>query len=377
MGMRATALPQHFFISYSRDDETYVARLKRRFEANGIPVWIDTRDVVPGSQNWERSVRQALDVSFALILVASPRAAKSEYVQTELALAKDKGLSTIPIWVTGNRWLECVPLSAGHIQHIDLRSAKFPLGVKVLVRHLLQVIAQKKPRHALVRNPFAKTRRSPGLRQYVSIFPNESDDRKLAAFDPGAFDSLQNLLGELHANYLAHKFPPLSYGHRWVLQDRTQRGQFVAPQRILAPWAWLQRPLKPISRTAPGWGREPLAAYGLTSESVFVVVEPDLPNRFGRSLRQNAFGLALNNSELLAEVLYGPGKQPWPAYRAGYLKLAPVAAIEPTRFAHTVVVEDPWAGHELAGNVLTETRKRFDLKSFEKAHAGPRRRLHR
>ena len=75
----------HAFLSYSRKDSHIVDRIRHTLERAEIPVWLDTEQLVPGTPNWEVAITEALDEAFALILVASPDAKASPYVQGEIA----------------------------------------------------------------------------------------------------------------------------------------------------------------------------------------------------------------------------------------------------------------------------------------------------
>src|SRR6266446_2547174 len=63
--------PLHIFLSYARGDEFYVDRLRTDLQKHGLPIWIDTERLGPGTPNWERSLRRALEHSYAAILTAS------------------------------------------------------------------------------------------------------------------------------------------------------------------------------------------------------------------------------------------------------------------------------------------------------------------
>ena len=49
------------FISYSRQDITFVKRLRNDLAQAGIPVWIDHEALQPGTGNWEKAIRAGFE----------------------------------------------------------------------------------------------------------------------------------------------------------------------------------------------------------------------------------------------------------------------------------------------------------------------------
>ncbi|HEY6284761.1 MAG TPA: toll/interleukin-1 receptor domain-containing protein [Ktedonobacteraceae bacterium] len=103
------SLAPHVFVSYSRDDEVFLQRLVADLQAHGIMVWIDKSGIPPGTSDWEDALRAAISTSQAVILIASPKSRKSNYVRDELSLAKSYEHPIYPIWVEGTVWIECIP----------------------------------------------------------------------------------------------------------------------------------------------------------------------------------------------------------------------------------------------------------------------------
>lgn len=84
------------FISYSRSDARFVDRLDAGLKALGFTTWVD-RGKLEGGQNWEREVQSAIDRSRAMIVVLSPPAAQSVYVQAEYSYGLDKKKAIVPL----------------------------------------------------------------------------------------------------------------------------------------------------------------------------------------------------------------------------------------------------------------------------------------
>ena len=122
---------------------------------------------------------------------------------------------------------------------------------------------------------------------------------------------------------------------------------------------------KSIVEYAPYWGRAELSQYGLSQGTKWIVSQPEKPNSYGNTARETAYLLAINNYDLLEEVFKGPGKQPHPSYRAGFLEVAPINEITLSRFHNLFVVLDEWTGRPFAGHVLMETSQEFDLQQAQ------------
>jgi hypothetical protein len=110
----------HVFISYSHDDGGYAHRLEAALKERGFAVWIDDR-IDYGTQ-WPRVIEESLDACAALILLMSPRAKGSNWVQNELARAQDKGKPILPLLLEGDNWL-----AVQATQYVDVRGGDLPL----------------------------------------------------------------------------------------------------------------------------------------------------------------------------------------------------------------------------------------------------------
>jgi HEAT repeat protein len=86
----------HVFVSYTHEDEDFVADLVHHVEGAGIAVWVGGPKWRAG-EDWHEEVDQAIRDAFALILVLTPEAVSSEYVAYEWALAMGLGKSLIPV----------------------------------------------------------------------------------------------------------------------------------------------------------------------------------------------------------------------------------------------------------------------------------------
>ena len=70
------------FLSYSRKDYYFAESLAFHLLRQGVPVWLDVRDLEPG-KDWERGLEEALDAAPVVVLVVSPDSMQSPHVRGE------------------------------------------------------------------------------------------------------------------------------------------------------------------------------------------------------------------------------------------------------------------------------------------------------
>lgn len=86
-----------YFISYShRDAGTYAVELNRQLALRGFRCFLDRRRLPPG-EPLDSGIRRGIRNARALLLVASPAALESGYVQRELTECLRRGVRIIPI----------------------------------------------------------------------------------------------------------------------------------------------------------------------------------------------------------------------------------------------------------------------------------------
>lgn len=120
------------FISHSsRDRDFVVARLKPALEACGLEAWCSSTDLKIAA-NWEQQIRAALARADWFVVVLSPDAQRSEWVQAETHWAVEHLMGrVIPIMARSCRPVD-LHLRLGTLQFVDFR-ADFGLAVRDLV----------------------------------------------------------------------------------------------------------------------------------------------------------------------------------------------------------------------------------------------------
>jgi hypothetical protein len=89
----------HVFISYKRSDQGYARRLANDLRGHGFDVWIDDR--IDFGERWWQTIVQAIKDCGAFVVVMSPEAEKSEWVEKEIMLAKREPKPILPLLLKG------------------------------------------------------------------------------------------------------------------------------------------------------------------------------------------------------------------------------------------------------------------------------------
>src|SRR5262249_44498056 len=99
----------HIFLSYShRSDADYATRLAAHIAAAGLPVWLD-RKVVSGDR-WHEVTRDKVDSCAATVVVMTPPAEASPWVNREIARAEVNGKPIFPLLLAGSPFFRLADL---------------------------------------------------------------------------------------------------------------------------------------------------------------------------------------------------------------------------------------------------------------------------
>lgn len=372
--MDAYQLPLHVFLSYSRQNEA----VRHALERVNVPLWIDTKNLVPGTPNWEAAIRAAIRSAHCVVLLCSPDARQSPFVQAELALAQHYKIPIIPAWIEGDSWIDSAPLSLSQTQYIDLRANQEPSAFDLLQYRIAALINNRMPKHAVIDDCFAGwydrslSYHASGFPAYISIILDERPSRhtppekqrkeQMVVFDPKAYPTTQGILDDLFMSYLSSRVGPLSYGKEWIIQGRSmkEKGRGINPDRIIAPWSFVEVGWsRPIAEYDISWAMRAPSQYDLVGGSVWDIKwarNIDMGSLYGQPL-----GLAVNSDDLYETAMYGDGKQPILLEVAGYLERAKVQDVDLKRYRHAIVIQNNFGR---AASVMRETGKKFDKNSY-------------
>lgn len=93
----------HVFVSYSTKNSEYAYKLADKLRTQGFDVWIDNAEL-RSSDNWWESIVLALRSCNAVIVIMTPEAKQSKWVQREVTLADNWNKPTFPVLLAGENW---------------------------------------------------------------------------------------------------------------------------------------------------------------------------------------------------------------------------------------------------------------------------------
>ncbi len=125
------------FISYAREDGQFVGHLCGALREAGYTPWLD-RESIPGSSEWLVEINKGIDNAGAVIVVLSPAACASKFVEEELQYAQKSNRPVVPLQFRqcqlsyGMLWL-------GQRQYVDLTNDTFLGALQRLDQSLKQL----------------------------------------------------------------------------------------------------------------------------------------------------------------------------------------------------------------------------------------------
>lgn len=294
---------QQIFISYSRRDKIFVDRLMSNLEDVGFNLWRDTENLEAGTPSWERAIREAIQEAGAIILVASPDALKSDFVQGEIGLSRLYNCPIFPIWAQGEQWINCVPLDMVNYQYVDGRDPNYAAGLDELMKGLSKLFDISEGSITL------------GLPTHEKIEVN------LAQFETGF-----NILSYVWLNHLQGWYDPFSYGREWIIAN-------VHTKQIAMPWQWLtidaSNPEAVMQMNLLA-GSISYIEFGIHSNSYWAIWD-------ARRLRASA--LFLNDDNLRNHLLSRNGLSDIPALvKAEKLQRQAISETNPMSYKHKIVI---------------------------------------
>jgi hypothetical protein len=87
------------FVSFSREDREYVDRLLEAFDERNIKYWLDEQTGTAGRS--VRVITRKLEAAIAVVVVMTPDAKQSRWVETELQYALDLPRPVVPLLLRG------------------------------------------------------------------------------------------------------------------------------------------------------------------------------------------------------------------------------------------------------------------------------------
>ncbi|MBL7255957.1 TIR domain-containing protein [Actinoplanes sp. LDG1-01] len=127
---RNTSRISHFFISYPREEKTYASQLAELLTKADLNAWYD-HDIDVG-ERWVEVVREKIVGCVALIVIMTPDAERSRWVQREVRLAECEGKPILPLLRSGEVWFSLNDCHYGDVRDGELPGAEFVDQLKAL-----------------------------------------------------------------------------------------------------------------------------------------------------------------------------------------------------------------------------------------------------
>jgi hypothetical protein len=134
------------FLSYCRDDRLVMHVLRDNLRRLGFNVWIDEEHLTVGTPEWQQAIEEAIEHAGAMVVLLSPGAKASHWVNNEILCAQACRKRIFPVLIAGDN-RSAVPLSLKTVQHADMRGRasyedEFRKLVKGLAAHFGMTVAE-------------------------------------------------------------------------------------------------------------------------------------------------------------------------------------------------------------------------------------------
>lgn len=127
----------HIFISYSKQDGDFMRYLRRLLEHAGMRVWVDEARLHAGSRWWDE-IEANITACEALVVIMSPDAKQSDWVEREILLAERLHRPIYPVLLAGEAWSRLA-----NIQYEDMRAGLRDSLSDEFLERLLGVVGQR------------------------------------------------------------------------------------------------------------------------------------------------------------------------------------------------------------------------------------------
>jgi hypothetical protein len=114
------------FLSYSHADDEIVKAIRKSLEIFGFSIWIDETGIPIGTPSWKKAIQEGIEGAFCLVVVLSPDAKNSQWVNEELDYAKTHDRQVFAILAKGDD-KKSIPFGFSSHQRVDIRASYIPL----------------------------------------------------------------------------------------------------------------------------------------------------------------------------------------------------------------------------------------------------------
>ncbi|MEV4514370.1 TIR domain-containing protein [Dactylosporangium sp. NPDC049525] len=140
----------YVFISYSRADSHYVQALAGHLLGSGLDVWYD--DELRNGDDWRRVVRHRVESCDAFVVVMTPPAEASEWVNREIDWAVAANRPVRPVLLEGASFQRLDDLHHEAVQGAAMPGRRYVAGLRRLAGHdddLAEQVAPRTPQAAV------------------------------------------------------------------------------------------------------------------------------------------------------------------------------------------------------------------------------------
>lgn len=109
----------HIFISYSHKDTETMQKIKQKLHNAGLDTWAD-ENITVGTPIWQNAIAQAIETASSLLVLLSPNAKSSEWVQREINYSTTHNKPIIAMMIEGTE-ATSIPFSLIGSQYVDVR----------------------------------------------------------------------------------------------------------------------------------------------------------------------------------------------------------------------------------------------------------------
>jgi hypothetical protein len=78
-------------------------RICSHLRKEDFTVWVDEDGLQPGTRSWRRTVQHAIDKAGCIVVILSPEAKQSQWVEAELDYGESQNKTIFPILARGDR----------------------------------------------------------------------------------------------------------------------------------------------------------------------------------------------------------------------------------------------------------------------------------
>jgi hypothetical protein len=125
------------FLSYSHRDRPIMREVRDALRRLGWEVWMD-ENLKPGTPSWKDEVEQAIERAQAVVVILSPDAKRSPWVEREIEYAENCEVPIFPVLARGSE-RESIPFEITSVQYADVRGG-FIEGMRELVSGMCQTL---------------------------------------------------------------------------------------------------------------------------------------------------------------------------------------------------------------------------------------------